>query len=118
MTLTELSIKRASLVVVVFSVLGILGFFSYQQLQYELLPKMTPPVVSVSVQYPGASPVEVETSVTKPIEEAVSAIEKIESISSASSEGLSSVTIEFSNSADIDKSLQDVQRKVNEIRGF
>ncbi|TLU83617.1 MAG: efflux RND transporter permease subunit [Chlorobium sp.] len=116
MTLTELAIKRPTLIVVIFTVLGILGFFSYQQLQYELLPKMTPPVVSVSIRYPGASPAEVETSLTKPVEEAVSAIEKISSITSTSTEGLSVVAIEFSNSANIEKALQDAQRKINEVR--
>jgi hydrophobic/amphiphilic exporter-1 (mainly G- bacteria), HAE1 family len=116
MTLTELSIKRPTLIVVLFSVLAILGLFSYGQLKYELLPKMTPPVVTVSIVYPGASPSEVETSVTKPVEEAVSAIEKISAITSTSTEGLSVVTIEFNNSANIDKSLQDAQRKVNEVR--
>jgi hydrophobic/amphiphilic exporter-1 (mainly G- bacteria), HAE1 family len=116
MTLTELSIKRPTLIVVLFSVLAILGLFSYGQLKYELLPKMTPPVVTISTAYPGASPSEVETSVTKTVEEAVSAIEKISSITSTSTEGLSVVTIEFSNSANIDKSLQDAQRKVNGIR--
>lgn len=116
MTLTELAIKRPTLIVVLFTVLGILGLFSYQQLQYELLPKMTPPVVTVSVLYPGASPSEVETSLTKPVEEAVSAIEKISSIMSTSTEGVSVVTIEFANDADIDRSLQDAQRKINEIR--
>ena len=116
MTLTELAIKRPTLVVVLFAILGILGFFSYRQLQYELLPKMTPPVVTVSTIYTGASPSEVETSVTKPIEEAVSAIEKISAINAASSEGFSLVTIEFANSADINIALQDVQRKINEMR--
>ena len=116
MTLTELSIKRPTLLVVLFTVLGILGLFSYQQLQYELLPKMTPPVVTVSIRYPGASPSEVETSLTKPVEEAVSAIEKISSITSTSTEGMSIVAIEFSNSANIEKALQDAQRKINEVR--
>ncbi len=116
MTLTELSIKRPTLIVVLFTVLGILGLFSYLQLQYELLPKMTPPVVTVSIRYPGASPGEVETSLTKPVEEAVSAIEKISSITSTSTEGLSVVAIEFSNSANIEKALQDAQRKINEVR--
>ncbi|NTU58434.1 MAG: efflux RND transporter permease subunit [Chlorobiaceae bacterium] len=117
MTITGLAIKRPTLVVVLFSILGILGFFSYRQLKYELLPKMTPPVVTISTVYEGASPNEVETSVTKPVEEAVSAIEKISTLNSSSTEGHSLVTIEFTNSADIDKSLQDVQRKVNESRG-
>ncbi len=116
MTLTELAIKRPTLIVVLFTVLAILGLFSYGQLQYELLPKMTPPVVTVSIRYPGASPSEVETSLTKPVEEAVSAIEKIASITSTSTEGLSIVAIEFSNSANIEKALQDAQRKINEVR--
>ncbi|NTV01451.1 MAG: efflux RND transporter permease subunit [Chlorobiaceae bacterium] len=117
MTLTGLAIKRPTLVVVLFSVLGILGFFSYLQLKYELLPRMSTPFVTVSTAYPGASPSEIESSVTKQVEEAVSAIEKISAISSTSREGLSVVSIEFSSSADIDKALQDVQRKVNETRG-
>ncbi len=117
MTLTGLAIKRPTLVVVLFSVLGILGFFSYFQLKYELLPRMSTPYVTVSTVYPGASPSEIESSVTKQVEESVSAIEKISAISSTSREGLSVVTIEFSNSADIARALQDVQRKVNETRG-
>ncbi|NTV47178.1 MAG: efflux RND transporter permease subunit, partial [Chlorobiales bacterium] len=115
MTLTELSIKRPTIVVVIFSVLTVLGLFSYNSLKYELLPDITPPFVTISVSYPGASPNEVETSVTKPIEEAVSGIDKIEQITSSSYEGVSVVMIEFSRSAEIDIALQDVQRRVNQI---
>jgi hydrophobic/amphiphilic exporter-1 (mainly G- bacteria), HAE1 family len=117
MTLTGLAIKRPTLVVVLFSILGILGFFSYLQLQYELLPRMSTPYVTVSTVYPGASPAEIESSVSRPVEDAVSAIEKISAINSSSREGVSVVAIEFSNSADIKSALQDVQRKVNETRG-
>ena len=116
-SLTELAIKRPTLVVVLFSILAILGFFSYRQLQYELLPRMTTPYVTVTTLYSGAAPSEIETSVTKPVEEAVSSIEKISSIFSSSREGISLVTIEFSSDANIDIALQDVQRKVNEARG-
>ncbi|NTU92933.1 MAG: efflux RND transporter permease subunit [Chlorobiaceae bacterium] len=117
MSITGLAIKRPTLVVVLFSILGILGFFSYRQLQYELLPRMSTPYVTVTTVYSGASPDEIETSVTKQVEEAVSAIEKISAINSSSSEGLSMVTIEFASDADVDLALQDVQRKVNEARG-
>ncbi|NTW48693.1 MAG: efflux RND transporter permease subunit, partial [Chlorobiales bacterium] len=115
MTLTELSIKRPTIVVVIFSVLAVLGLFSYANLKYELLPDMTPPFVTISVSYPGASPNEVETSVTKPVEEAISGIDKIEQITSSSYEGVSVVMIEFNRSANIDNSLQDVQLRVNQI---
>ena len=69
MTITELSIKRPSLIIVIFLGLILVGLFSYQQLQYELLPKISPPIVTITTIYPGASPEEVETSVTKLVED-------------------------------------------------
>ena len=115
MTITELPIKRPTLIVVIFSVLGVLGIFSYNQLKYELLPKITPPYVSIMTIYPGASPNEVETSVTKVIEDAVSGIDKVSTVYASSQEGMSLVSLEFQMSADINVALQDVQRKVSEI---
>jgi len=116
MTITELSIKRPSLVIIVFSALAVLGIFSYMQLQYELLPKFSPPVVTITTTYPGASPSEVETGVTKLVEDAVSGLDKVSTVRSSSMEGVSFVTIEFSYSANIDFALQDAQRKVSEVR--
>ncbi len=115
MTLTELAIKRPTLIVVIFTVLGVLGLFSYSQLSYELLPKISPPVLTVTTVYPGASPNEVETSVTKLIEDAVSSLDEISAVNSTSQEGLSFVTVEFNQSADIDISLQNAQRKIGEV---
>jgi HAE1 family hydrophobic/amphiphilic exporter-1 len=115
MTITELSIKRPVLVIVLFSFLTLLGVMGYSQLRYELLPKMDIPTVSVSTVYKGASATEVESSVTKKIEDAVSGVDKIDSVVSSSQEGYSSVTISFTQEAKIDVALQDVQRKINEI---
>lgn len=113
MTITELSIKRPTLVVVLFAVLGVLGIFGYTQLNYELLPKISPPIITISTVYPGASPNEVENSVTKIIEDAVSGLDKVSTIRSTSFEGRSLVTVELQQSAKIDISIQDAQRKVN-----
>lgn len=115
MTITELSIKRPTLVIVVFTGLAVLGLFSYSQLKYELLPKITPPWISIITAYPGASPNEVETGVTKVIEDAVSGIDKVANVYGTSQEGLSIVSLEFTMSADVSTSLQDAQRKVSEI---
>jgi hydrophobic/amphiphilic exporter-1 (mainly G- bacteria), HAE1 family len=115
MTITELSIKRPTLVVVVFTVIAVLGVFSYFQLNYELLPKMSIPVVVVQTIYPGASPYEVENNVSKIIEDAVSGIDKIDNVSSKSFEGMSLVIIEFKQDANIDNVVQDASRKVNAI---
>jgi HAE1 family hydrophobic/amphiphilic exporter-1 len=115
MSPTQLFIKRPTLVVVMFAVLGVLGWYSYNQLSYELLPKISPPVVVITTAYPGASPNEVETGVTKLIEDAVSGIDKVETITATSSEGVSFVVIQFLQTAKTDIALQDAQRKVNEI---
>ncbi len=115
MTPTQLFVKRPTLVVVLFAFLSALGLFGYSQLNYELLPKISAPVVVITTAYPGASPSEVETGVTKKIEDAVSGLDKVENTIATSSEGVSFVTVQFSQTAKPDVALQDAQRKVNEI---
>src|SRR5574338_481605 len=115
MTITELAIKRPTLIVVIFGALIVLGLYSYTQLSYELLPKMNSPFITVTTVYPGASPNEVETSVSKPIEDAISSVDQLKSLRSTSSEGVSFVTAEFDQSVNVDVTLQNAQRKVNEI---
>jgi HAE1 family hydrophobic/amphiphilic exporter-1 len=115
MSITELAIKRPSVIIVIFLALGMLAVFGYYQLGYELLPKIDQPYVTVKTVYPGASPGEVENNVTRLIEDALSGIEKVKNISSTSYEGLSIIAIEFYRNATINVAVQDVQRKVNEI---
>jgi len=115
MKLTEISIKRPSLVIVVFTVLTLMGLLSYFSLSYELLPKFSNNVVSISTIYPGASPSEVENTVTKKIEDAVSSMENIKKLNAVSYESLSVVTITLNDKANIDLSLNEAQRKVNSI---
>ncbi|WP_291908701.1 efflux RND transporter permease subunit [Chitinophaga sp. CB10] len=115
MKITEVSIKRPTIVVVVFTILTLLGIMSYKALNYELLPKFSSPIVTISTVYPGASPNEVESTITKKIEDAVASMEKVKKIISKSSESLSVITVELNNDADVDIALQDAQRKVNAI---
>lgn len=115
MKITEISIKRPTIVVVIFTILGLLGFLSYKSLNYELLPKFTTNRITISTVYPGAGPDEVQNTVTKKIEDVVSSMENIKKLSSRSQEGVSIVTIELTTSADADYSLQDAQRKINTV---
>lgn len=115
MKIAEISIKRPTLVVVLFTVLSLLGLISYTSLNYEMLPKFSPAVVSVATIYPGASPSEVENTVTKKIEDAVSSMENIKKIQATSFESLSLVTIQLNSGTDVNLSLNDAQRKVNAI---
>ncbi|MBA9076389.1 efflux RND transporter permease subunit [Rufibacter quisquiliarum] len=115
MNITKLSIQRSTLVVVVFTVLTLLGVVSYQSLNYELLPKFSPPVLTITTLYPGASPNEVENSVTKEIEDALSALENVKEMKGTSLESFSIVTIQLNQGTNVDLSLQDAQRKINTI---
>jgi hydrophobic/amphiphilic exporter-1 (mainly G- bacteria), HAE1 family len=115
MSLTELAIKRPTLVVVVFTVLGLLGITYYTKLNYDLIPKLSIPVISVSTIYPGASANEVESSVTKVLEDALASLENVKSMESTSQEGVSLITIELESKADAGQAVDEAQRKINEI---
>lgn len=115
MKIAEISIKRPTLVVVLFTILTLGGIFSYTQLGYELIPKFEINVVSVTTIYPGASPSEVENTVTKYIEDAISTLENVKKIESKSFESLSLVMITLNSNANADLSLNDAQRKINAI---
>jgi HAE1 family hydrophobic/amphiphilic exporter-1 len=115
MKIAELSIKRPTLVLVLFIVLILGGILSYKSLNYELLPKFSPSVVSVTTIYPGASPSEVENTVSKKIEDAVSSMENIKKLDTKSFESLSSVVITLKSGTDVDYALNDAQRRINAI---
>lgn len=115
MNIFEISIKRPILVMVVFIALALFGLLSYFSLGYDLLPKFSPGVIMISTTYPGASPKEVENTVTKKIEEAVAVMENVRKIESASYESLSIVSVTLTDNADADLSLNTAQRKINAI---
>ncbi len=115
MKITEISIKRPSIVIVVFTALTLFGLISYLSLNYELLPKFSPPVLSISTVYPGASPSEVENTVTKKIEDAVASLENIKKLDATSYESLSVLVITLNAGTDVDLALNDAQRKVNSV---
>ncbi len=115
MKLAEVSIKRPSIIIVLFILLTLGGLFSYTQMGYELIPKFEVKVISISTIYPGAAPSEVENSVTKKIEDAVSSLESVKKLESKSMEGVSVVIITLNNDADVNFLLTDAQRKINAV---
>lgn len=117
MKISEISIKRPSIIIVLFIMLTLGGLFSYKQLSYELIPKMENNVITVQTVYPGASPSEVENTITKKIEDAVSSMENVKKIEAKSFESLSLVTITLNTGADVNYLITDAQRKINMIMG-
>ncbi|CCG98148.1 Nodulation protein nolG [Fibrella aestuarina BUZ 2] len=115
MSISEIAVKRPLLVTTIFTVLILFGVLSYQQLSYNLLPKFEANVISVATVYRGASADEVETNVTKRIEDALSALEGLDRMTSTSQEGVSSVIIQLKNGVNTTLAQQDAQRKIEQI---
>jgi hydrophobe/amphiphile efflux-1 (HAE1) family protein len=92
-----------------------MGIASYTSLPIELVPKFSPPVVTIITAYPGASPSEVENTVAKPIEDAISSLEGIDQIQVVSNENVCFIAVEFEQQVDLDKSVQEIQRKMNQV---
>ncbi len=116
MKLTQVSIQRPAFITMVFTALAVLGIFSYSQMGVDLLPKMDWPMVSVVTVYPGAGPKEIETTVAKPIEEALASLNGLKHLRSFSNEGVSVVLAEFSFTTDVETATNEVQRKIDGVR--
>ena len=116
MNITEISIKRPSLIIVLFSVFTLLGFIGYKNLSYELMPDFNQPVVVIKTVYPGAEPNEVETSVSRKIEDALSNLEGVDYLVTKSLPNASIIIANLKYGTDLDKSMQDAQRYIDNIR--
>ena len=115
MKLSDLSIKRPVFAVVVSLLLVVLGVMSFLRLTLRELPNIDPPIVSVEVNYPGASAAVVETRITQILEDGLSGIEGIKTIQSSSRNGRADVTIEFNLSRDIEAAANDVRDRVSRV---
>jgi hydrophobic/amphiphilic exporter-1 (mainly G- bacteria), HAE1 family len=113
MWLTDIAIKRPVFITVFFIALFVLGYRSLMQMPVDLYPDVDIPIVSVVTVYAGAGPEEIENLVTKPIEDQVSTINKIDEVISISRDGMSTVTIRFKLEADLDVAASDVREKVD-----
>lgn len=115
MKITDLSVKRPVLTTMMILTVLVLGAASYLRLGIDLMPNVEFPFVMIQTTLRGAGPEEMESSVTKPIEEAVNTISGIEDINSTSFEGLSLVMLKFALEKDGDVAAQEVRDKVNSV---
>ncbi|MFH1155083.1 MAG: efflux RND transporter permease subunit [Pseudomonadota bacterium] len=117
MIISDTAVKKSTSVVVLALLLIIFGVYCYRVLPRESDPDITIPNVFVSTSYRGVSPSDMETAVTIEIEKKLKGLDGLKKIKSVSSEGLSSINVEFVTGTDIDQALQDVKDKVDEAMG-
>jgi multidrug efflux pump len=113
--LSDISIERPVFATVLSLLLIVLGVMAYTRLTLRELPAIDPPVVSVQVNYPGASAAVVETRITQVLEDAVSGIEGVDMLESRSANGRSSISIEFSPAREIEAAANDVRDAVSRV---
>jgi HAE1 family hydrophobic/amphiphilic exporter-1 len=116
MNLTEISIKRPSLIIVLFGVFTLLGIIGYNNLSYELMPDFNQPVIVIKTIYPGADPGEVETAVSRKIEDALSNLEGVDYLVTKSLPNASIIISNLKYGTDVDKAMQDAQRLIDNVR--
>ena len=113
---TSFAIEHRTSSVVLLILITITGLTSYQVIPKESFPEIEIPVIAVNTIYPGVSPADIETLVTRPIEEELSTISDIKELSSTSVEGYSNVIAEFETTVDIEEALQQMREKVDLAR--
>jgi HAE1 family hydrophobic/amphiphilic exporter-1 len=116
MNITKIAINRPSLIIVLFGVFTLMGIIGYKNLSYELLPDFNQPVIVIKTIYPGAEPQEVETSVSRKIEDALSNLEGVDYLETKSMPNASVIIVNLKYGTDVDKTMQDAQRYIDNIR--
>ncbi len=114
--MVELSIKRPVFITCLFVLIIIAGLISLKKLSVDLFPDVTFPIVMVQTPYSGAGPSEIETLVTKPIEDELASVSGIKTLSSISQEGVSTVVVEFNLAVDIKYAEQQVRDRVAKVK--
>lgn len=116
MSITELSVKRpAAIIIVVVLLLG-LGVIGYRSMGVDMLPSMNVPVITVSASYAGAGSEEIKKEIVMPLENAVSGISGIDTITSTARTGMGMTIITFNMNVDINSALMDVEKAVDKAQ--
>ena len=108
-------VHRPILTAIIFLVVIILGLVSFSRLAIDLMPEITYPTISVVADYENVGPQEIEESVTRPIEEALAAVQGVEEITSSSTEGRSQVRVAFSWGTDLDVAANDIRDRIDRV---
>ncbi|NIQ11387.1 MAG: AcrB/AcrD/AcrF family protein, partial [candidate division Zixibacteria bacterium] len=111
--LTTFSIKNRISVLILVLLIIIFGIISYVNIPKEAQPDVTIPTILVITVYPGVSPSDMESLVTRPLEDELSNISSIDQMTSTSMEGYSNITLEFTSDTNMDEALQQVRESVD-----
>ena len=116
MFLTRFAVYRPVTTSMACLIVVLLGWMSVRSLRVDLMPDMTWPIISVTTLYPGAGPEEVETLITRPMEQAIGSVQGVERLSSSSYEGSSGVRVQFAWGTNLDPAIGDIRARLERLR--
>src|SRR5579862_2131342 len=117
MWLTRLAISRPLLIWMVLAAIAVLGLLAYSRLPAELNPRVDIPTLTVTTIYPGAAPPEIETQVSKPLEDAVGTVGGVKEVYSSSQPNVSIISMDFQVGTDLNVAQAEVRGRVESVRG-
>ncbi|MDR2210238.1 MAG: efflux RND transporter permease subunit [Spirochaetaceae bacterium] len=118
MSVVKTVVNRPTTVFIIFALLIGLGGFALLNLHIDLYPEISPPYLLVMTQYPGAGPEEVERTITRPLEAALSSVSSLEQVTSTSSKGSSMVIMEFTYGVDLADAANSVRDSLERVRSY
>ena len=116
MSIYQTAINKPVTTALIFVAVIIIGLFCFRQLPVDQFPEMDPPYVTVMTTYAGASASEMETNVTKVMENALNSVDHLKHITSTSKDNISMVTLEMEWGSDIDEAVNDIRSYVDMVR--
>ena len=116
--LVEFSVSKRVTITMLILIVMVFGFLSFTRLPLDMFPDISYPVISVMTSYTGVAPEEVERLVTVPLEGVIAGVNKVKKVSSTSSEGYSSISVEFEWGTNLDAASQDIKDFISRIKDF
>lgn len=118
MSIYKNAVNKPITTMMVFTAVVVMGIYSLVQIPVDLYPQMDPPFISVMTTYPGANAGDIETNVTRRLEDALNAVDKLKEITSTSTDNLSIIALEFGWGTNLDEATNDIRDVIDRISGF
>jgi hydrophobic/amphiphilic exporter-1 (mainly G- bacteria), HAE1 family len=118
MSIYKQAVNKPITTLMIFAAVIVMGIYALSRIPVDLYPEINPPFISVITTYPGANAADIESIVTRPLEDALNAVDKLKEVTSTSSDNLSVITLEFSWEANLDEATNEIRDVIDRIYNF
>ncbi len=118
MSIYSASVKRPITTILIFVAMIVIGLYSLVKLPVDLYPEIELPFVTVMTTYPGASASDIESNITRPLEDALNSVSNLKELTSTSSDGISVIFLNFEYGSNLDEAMNDIRSNLNFVTSF